>query len=106
MTPLRSRIIDDMALPEAGSPRAITHPGLPLIQTCRFPASGSSSHDFAAPPSRLWTTRAFGSSYRCSKSRNSFHVNVPARRRRDSQRFQIFRAPSRNSSRGSELLSV
>ncbi len=44
----------------AGSPRVIAHPGLPLIQTCGFPASGSSSH-VAARLSMPWTTRAFGS---------------------------------------------
>ena len=32
----------------AGSPREIALPGLPQIRTCGFPASGSSSHDFAA----------------------------------------------------------
>ena len=32
----------------AGSPRVIAHPGLPQIPTCGFPASGSSSHEFAA----------------------------------------------------------
>ena len=37
------------ALPQlvAGSPRMIAHPGLPQIQTCGSPASGSSSHEFA-----------------------------------------------------------
>jgi hypothetical protein len=39
--------------PGAGSPRVIAHPGLPQIQTCGSPASGSSFHDFAALPSRL-----------------------------------------------------
>ena len=51
----------------AGSPRVIAHPGLPQIQTCRFPASGSSFHDFAALPSRVRTARARGSPYRRSK---------------------------------------
>jgi Bacterial tandem repeat domain 1 len=81
----------------AGSPWVITLPGLPQIQTCGFPASGSSSYDFATRPSRLCTTRAFGSSYRLSRCRNSCHVITPSRRRRDSQRFQIFLAPSKNS---------
>jgi len=31
----------------AGSSRGIAPPGLPQIRTCRFPASGSSSHEFA-----------------------------------------------------------
>lgn len=33
----------------AGWPQGITPPGLPLIRTCGFPASGSSSHGFAIP---------------------------------------------------------
>ena len=33
----------------AGSPWGIAPPGLPLIQTCRFPASGSSRCGFAVP---------------------------------------------------------
>ena len=32
----------------AGSPRRVALGGLPQIRTCRFPASGSSTHDFAA----------------------------------------------------------
>jgi hypothetical protein len=31
----------------AGWPRGLTPPGLPLIRTCGFPASGSSEHGFA-----------------------------------------------------------
>ena len=34
----------------AGWPRVITHPGLPQIRTCGFPAYGSSSHTFAGLP--------------------------------------------------------
>jgi MOSC domain len=81
----------------AGSPRVIAHSGLPQIPACGFPASGSSSYEFAARPSRLWTTRALGSRYRRSSRKNSGHVITPARRRRDSQRFQISLAPSKNS---------
>ena len=36
-------------LPAAGWPQGITPPGLPLIRTCGFPASGSSGHGFAIP---------------------------------------------------------
>jgi hypothetical protein len=60
-------------------------------------ASGSSSHDFATPLSRPWTTRARGRLYRFSRRRNSDHVTSPSRRRRDSRCRQILRAPSRNS---------
>jgi hypothetical protein len=71
-------------------------PGRPQIHMCGLPTSGSSAHDLAARLSRLWTTRALGSLYGRSKSRKSFHVIRPARRR-DRQHFQIFLAPSRNS---------
>ena len=79
----------------AGSPRVMAHPGLPQIQTCRLPASGSSSHDFAAQLKGLWTTRALGRPYRSSSRSKSDHERGLPRRRRDSHRFQICRAPRR-----------
>ena len=42
--------------------QVIAHLGLPQIQTCRFPASGSSSHDVASPRVDCGPHGAFGSS--------------------------------------------
>ena len=81
--------------PGRRSPRVMAHPGLPQIQTCRLPASGSSSHDFAAQLKGLWTTRALGRPYRSSSRSKSDHERGLPRRRRDSHRFQICRAPRR-----------
>jgi hypothetical protein len=59
MAPLRLTTVVKLRGPEeaqrlratsaAGWPRRITPPGLPLIRTCGFPASGSSGHGFAIP---------------------------------------------------------
>ena len=73
-------------------PRPPTDPDLPVKE-----ASGSSSHDFATPPTRPWITRARGRLYRSSRRENLDHgIRLP-RRRRDSHRRQIPRAASRNS---------
>jgi hypothetical protein len=44
----------------AGWPLRIAPQGLPRIRTCRFPASGSSSHGFAARDMTEWTMRGRG----------------------------------------------
>src|SRR5208337_5471415 len=41
---------------------------------CRFPASGSSSRDFAALPTRRWTTRTLGSPERLSTEVRRSHA--------------------------------
>ena len=81
----------------AGSPRAVARPGFPQIRTCPIKASGSSSQEFATPLlSTLWTTRARGRLYRCSKRRNWDHVIGLPRLRRDSFRRHILRVACRN----------
>jgi hypothetical protein len=75
-------------------PRPPTDPDLPVKE-----ASGSSSHDFATLPTRLWTTRARGRLYRSSRRANRDHVIGLPRRRRDNRRLQIPRASSRNCRR-------
>lgn len=62
MTVLNSRQEDARNSP-TGWLRAVTHPELPQIRTCGFPASGSSGHGFATSQSG-WTILGVGNGIR------------------------------------------
>ncbi len=71
----------------AGSPEAVTRPGLPQIRTCGTTAYGSSNHGLAAIRYTEWTTRARGSGCRSSSRLNRSHV-MRARFERLSSHFR------------------